>query len=146
MGTREKTTERSAWALLPFPWIAAFGATLMIVGAVVPFRYFPVRAGEPGPGQTLIDIGASGGSWSFVIASLPILTFLGLAGLHDPPREGIGEGYFSSAVPSTSAGRPLPPSGLISTRRGLRSSGFGIRTSSTPASNSALTAWGSLGA
>jgi hypothetical protein len=50
----------------------------MIVGAVVPFRYFPVRAREPGLAQTLIDLGAGGGPWWFTIANLPLLTFLTL--------------------------------------------------------------------
>ena len=40
--------------------------------------------------------------------------------------------HVSVALPSTATGWPLPFEPEISMRRGLRSSGFGIRTSSTP--------------
>jgi hypothetical protein len=79
MGTRQNTTARPAWALLPTPWIAALGAALMIAGAVIPYRYFPVHAEEPGPAQTLIDLDAGGALWWFAITNLPLLTFLVLA-------------------------------------------------------------------
>src|SRR5215211_4349058 len=56
-----------------------------------------------------------------------------------PPGTCVSVGaYFSCALPSR-AGLPSPVA-LIATRRGLRSSGFGMWTSSTPRSNSALIA------
>jgi hypothetical protein len=51
----------------------------MIAGAVVPYRYFPGRAGEPGPAQTLIDLGAGGAPGWVAIANLQLLTFVVLA-------------------------------------------------------------------
>jgi hypothetical protein len=51
----------------------------MIAGAVIPYRYFPVHAEEPGPAQTLIDLDAGGALWWFAITNLPLLTFLVLA-------------------------------------------------------------------
>ncbi len=51
--------------------------------------------------------------------------------------------YVSVALPSTAAGVPLPFAAEIAMRRGLRSSGFGMRTSSTPWLNDAAMASGS---